>query len=93
LRLVAICLFLLFLKIPFFFLGAGMNPMGSAGGSFLAAGVQLLSLLVEIYAAIVIFAYVYQVVGKPTVVAEDEDAAENRTDDHPNDHRDEPPTV
>jgi hypothetical protein len=82
LRLVAISLFLLALKIPFFFLGSSLNPTGSASVSFLAAGVQLLSLLVEIYAAIVIFVYVYQAVGKPVLVL-DEPASDDTADEPP----------
>lgn len=82
LRLLAISLFLLLIKAPFFFIGSSINPSGAAF-SLLSAGMQLLSLLVEIYGAIVLFVYVYQAVGKPIELPEENESDEDLTDEPP----------
>jgi hypothetical protein len=81
LRLLAISLLLFLIKVPLFFLGSSINPTGTTF-SLLSAGIQLLSLLVEIYAAIVLFVYVYQFVGKP-IEQPDEDESDDLTDEPP----------
>jgi hypothetical protein len=82
--MLGISLFFMAIKAPLFLLSSGVAPASPTQFSLAAAGIQLISFLVEIYTAIVIFVYVYQRVGKPTLNPE-ESVSENLTD--------EPPTV
>jgi hypothetical protein len=84
--MIGICLFFLGLKAPLFLLSSSVGPPSPGQFSLGAVAVQLISLLVEIYTAIVIFVYVYQRVGKPSLQPEEE-VLENPSDS------DEPPGI